>query len=190
MTKDQVIDEQLYVIGFCLQHNNIPDIYTLITYGGEYDRPLLQDTSLLFFETPSLTHKALEISTNGLQNIPLHSLEVSLTCYVHHTLELIRAKTHDNASSILNCLNTFFDLINALEPSLSEHDQALLYSFADHMTFHREFGDFLLKNRIKRESLLSSMYQCIKIISSHSLCRTFQGLKECSLWNDILTSEI
>lgn len=182
-------DEALYLVGFCIRTSDIPEIYTLISAGGEIDRPILIDNAILFFDAPQLISKALELSTSDLKKLPLPSEEVALTCYIREMLQLIDTESIDESATILNCLNTFFDLIDAVEQALPDNYKHLLYSFADHLTFHREFATFIRAQHLNRITLRQAIDWCIRTISAKSTLLTSQGWVQEFLWSNIREKE-
>ena len=44
----------------------------------------------------------------------------------------------------------------------------LLWKFADHLTFEKEFGQYLISNSISRESLIDALIWCLGAIASRS----------------------
>lgn len=171
-----VNDEALYLVGFCLSANKQEsDLWTLITSGGDIDRPIVADSKIIFFNDPELAPAALELADNNLKQLGPAPQEVVLVCDIPEMLRLVNTENVDETATILNCLNTFFDLLEAVKQSLTPDYKRILYAFADHLTFHREFGAFLEEQHIDRTMLREAIEWCIETIFSRSKFLSLQN---------------
>lgn len=67
----------------------------------------------------------------------------------------ILAEDTDRSGMLLNFINLFYDCAKIIGHNTDRSNNALIYSFADHLTFSKEFkNEFLLKNNIERSTLL------------------------------------
>jgi hypothetical protein len=169
-------DEALYLVGFCLNANeHESDLWTLITSGGDIDRPIVADSKIIFFNDPELAPAALELADNDLKQLGPAPQEVVLVCNVPEMLHLVDTESADETATILNCLNTFFDLLEAVKQPLPPDYKRILYAFADHLTFHREFGTFLEEQQIDQTMLREAIEWCIETIFSRSKFLSLQN---------------
>lgn len=180
MTNDQQNNEEettLYIMGFHLGHHGyFESIYTF-TLVSDTDRPLMLGDKIIFFSTLELATTALNLVTSDYKAPPC---DVSLVCDIPLMIKLIKTENIDNDSTILNCLNSFFDLLNALSINLIYDYKKVLFNFADHLTFHSEFSSFLHDNNIQRQELIEAVLWCLKHIFYGSSLLTPEGLIDMS----------
>jgi hypothetical protein len=74
----------------------------------------------------------------------------------------------DNDATIVNCLNVAFDLVKATEIPFPEDCKRVLYSFADYMTFDRDFSPFLRENRVTRTQLQNGILWMMGVVVAKS----------------------
>lgn len=172
--------EALYLVAFCLSSHDEehPDVYTLITSGGEIDRPIVQHKTIIFFPSQSLASSALTLAEPDLKRLGPPPQEVALVCTPKEMLRLVEDETIDETAEILNNLNTFFDLLAAVKIPLPENYKRMLYDFADHLTFEREFGTFLEEQQIERSALREAMEWLIDTVFSNSRVLSLQKVKQ------------
>jgi hypothetical protein len=169
-------DEALYLMGFCFNpQRDDADCYTLITSGGEIDRPIVADRKIVFFNDPALAPIALSLSDNDMKRLGPAPQEVVLVCDIPEMLRLIETERVDETAAILNCLNTFFDLLQAVKKPLPPDYKRMLYALADHLTFHREFGAYLQEQQIDRVVLREAIEWCMETIFSQSKFLSLQS---------------
>lgn len=169
-------DEALYLVGFCLSANeHESDLWTLITSGGDIDRAIVTGSKIIFFNDPELAPADLELADNDLKQLGPAPQEVVLVCNVPEMLRLVDTESVDETATILNSLNTFFDLLEAVKQPLPSDYKRILYPFADHLTFHREFGTFLEARQIDRARLREAIEWCIETIFSKSKFLSLQN---------------
>jgi hypothetical protein len=162
------ISEKLYLFGFRIDPDREePEIYTLFIY-GEQERPLVADGNIVFFSRPDLILSALKLCEIDTSQLGIPPTEVSLVCDIAETLHLISYKDIDDSATILNCLNTVFDLVKATSVPLPNDYKRVLYSLADHLTFEQEFASFLTQNDIKRSMIENAIMWCMGAVMSKS----------------------
>ena len=156
------------LIGFRINPDDkAPEFYTLFTY-GEVDTALMVNKDLAFFATLEQKQQAFELFSEEIrQNFSVPD-EVDLIADIATTLYLIGNETFDDSAVILNCLNTTFDLLQSANIQLSDERKHLLWKFADHLTFEKEFGQYLSSNSISRESIIDALTWCIGAIATRS----------------------
>ena len=144
-----------------------PEFYTLLV-SREKDTALMVDDDLAFFIEFEHKQQAFELLEEQIkQDFPVPD-EVDLVADLAATLYLIENETLDDSAIILNCLNTIFDLLYTINTNLSDERKNLLWKFADHLTFEKEFGQYLISNSISRESLIDALIWCLGAIASRS----------------------
>lgn len=162
------ISEKLYLFGFRIDPDREdPEIYTLFIY-GEQERPLVADGYIVFFSQPDLAISALKLCKIDTSQLGMPPTEVALLCDIAEMLHLIRYKDIDDSATILNCLNTVFDLVKATLLPLPNDYKRVLYSFADHLTFEQEFASFLTQHEIERSMIENAIMWCMGAVMSKS----------------------
>ena len=177
-----ITDEALYLIGFCLRPDeDEADVWILMTSGGELDRPIVAEKKIVFFTTPALALSALTLAEDDLKRLALAPEEEALICDVPGMLDLIETEHVDETATILNCLNTFFDLLRAVKQPLPPDYKRILYAFANHLTFHQEFGTFLAAQQIDRAALREAVEWCLETIFARSKLLSLQNWTKTAL---------
>lgn len=139
-----------------------PLIYT-ITVSDE--RPILRDGYPIFFGTPQLGNQALAMSNCGASAFGPAPLEVS---YVHDVTEVLYTLNEEDAAqsaTLLDFINLILDISNATAFGLPDQYRSDLERFADHLTFHLEFGAFLKEQGLSRKALTDAIYWCVGMVA-------------------------
>jgi hypothetical protein len=153
--------EGLSLVGFRINPvGRAPDLYTIIVYNGK-DSPITIDRQIAFISRPEHATKLYKLFNKRLKALGPAPTEVDLVCDIPATLNIIRRKNRDGKATILNCLNTMFDLLAAVKVQMPGECKSLLYNLADHLTFNREFGDFITEQNISRESITYAILWCV-----------------------------
>ncbi len=134
------------------------------------------NNKIVFFDKIELALFALEEADTEMRSIGQPPDEITLICDVPEVLYLVENKNIDETALILNCLNTFFDLIEAENVVMRDDYKSKLYKFADHLTFNREFAFFLQEQNIMRATLKKAILWCVDTIFSGSI---FLSCKDC-----------
>src|SRR5262245_21941039 len=160
--------EGISLVGFRLwPENENPDWYTLFTYGKE-DIPIMDNDRLVFFKSVDLIDRIYAMFDNSIKrHYPLPS-EIDLVCDVADMLYVVNHQDSDGSATILNGLNTIFDLLKAIQMTLPAEYKGILYRLADHMTFNREFGAYLRQNAVTREAITNAILWAIGAITIRS----------------------
>lgn len=58
-----------------------------------------------------------------------------------------------------------FDLIGAVKVQMPDEYKSALYNLADHLTFNREFGDFIKEKGISREMITHAILWCVGAVT-------------------------
>lgn len=123
---------------------------------------------LAFFTKPGQAKKAFKLFSKEIRRSFPVPAEPALIVDLAAVLFLIENETFDDSAVILNCLNTIFDLLPSAGKKLSEERKNLLWKFADHLTFEKEFGQYLAANSISRESIIDALTWCVGAIVTKS----------------------
>jgi hypothetical protein len=149
------------LIGFRLDaDSDEPSLHTLLFY-GERDVPLMQNDRIVFFTAPELADVAYELGGDIARKLGPPPTEVCLVCDFVETLRLIRFEGYDNSATILDFLNTVFDLVKVTTHQIPSEYKTILFNFADHLTFHKEFASFFMENRIERDNVVNGILWCL-----------------------------
>lgn len=161
-------NQEIYLIGFRINpENREPEVYTILIF-GETNRPILMNGHIVFFAKPELARLAIEISEPSLlQSISIPK-DVELVVDIAETLYLISSEKIDPEATIINCLNIFVDLIKPLNISMPSLYKNKLNDLASHLTFEREFSDFLIQKQIDRSLITDAILWIIGVIVSKS----------------------
>jgi hypothetical protein len=160
--------EGLSLIGFRISPAaEGPELFTLIIYNGK-DSPVLVDRQIAFVTTPAHVTSVYQLCNSRLRALGPPPAEADMICDIPETLELIRNKDRDDSAVILNCLNTIFDLVDAVEVSMPDEYKSQLYALADHLTFDREYGSFIKEQNADRELMINALMWCVGVVAVHA----------------------
>lgn len=159
--------EPVWLIGFRVDPDREqPEFYTLVI--GDDERPLLADGRIVLFTDPELATEALELADIDVHRLgPLPS-EVCLVCDVAEALYLLDSQTVDPSATIINLLNTLFDMVKGVGEVMPPEFKKVLYPLADHLTFEREFGSFIDQEHITRSAATDGIYWCLGVMFAYS----------------------
>jgi len=156
------------LIGFRLSpESESPEWYTLFTYGVK-DIPVMDNDQVLFFRSPDLVDKAFAFFDSSVKSLSPPPSELELVCDVAEMLYIINNETRDESATIVNSLNTIFDLLKAVKMNIPAENKDILYRLADHLTFDREFGSYLNQHGITREAITNAIIWAIGAITIKS----------------------
>lgn len=149
-----------------------PELYILMICADK-DYPLMVEGDIIFFTKPTLGLKAVQLSSNvDLQKIILKTMndvdDVDFVVDIAEVLYLISDKNIDDQATIINCLNTLFDLVLCTGIPMPSNYKKLLYNFADHLTFHQEFSSFLEQHSISRSWVIDAILWCMNTVVAKS----------------------
>lgn len=127
-------------------------LYTLLAVGGDNERPLTSNGSIVFFADPKSAAKALALdpSMSALGQAPTH-LEV--VCDLAEALYLVNSQDADPHGTLLDCLLILDDLVRATHLRMPERFQALLTELAARLTEGKQlkaiFSNPSLRNHVE-----------------------------------------
>lgn len=142
------------------------------------DRPIVHDDLIVFFTNPELAHSALNLAEPEMANLNINFKEVSLVCNILYILHMIHHKDIDDSGRIINSLNVIFDLVKATQISMPVQYKEALYSFADHLTFNKEYASFFTENNIGRNFMEDAVLWCVGTVVCKSKILTNNCYKE------------
>ena len=156
------------LVGFRLSpESENPDWYTLFTY-GQKDIPVKDNDQVVFFKSLDLVDRAYALFDDNIKGLFPPPLELDLICDVAEILYIINNEDRDESATIVNGLNTIFDLLKATQMNLPSEYKEILYRFADHLTFNREFAAYLNQNAVTREAITNAIIWGIGAITIRS----------------------
>lgn len=159
--------DSVSLIGFRINPDSEElEFYTLVDCSGEKDRTLTVDNDLIFFAKLEQKQQAFELFNENIKKGFAVPDEVALVADLAGALYLIENEDLDDSAIILNLLNTIFDLLYSADKQLSEDKKSLLWGFADHLTFEKEFNQYLSSNAINRQSIIDSILWSVGAIVS------------------------
>jgi hypothetical protein len=160
--------EGLSLVGFRISPaREGPQLFSIIVYNGK-DSPIIIDGQIAFIDKPEHTTVLYELCSSRLKALGPPPTEVDLICDVPRAIEIIRRKKRDNKAIILNCLNTLFDLLDAVNARIPDEYKGILYPLADHLTFNREFGSFINEAKINRDLIVNAIMWCVGAVAVNS----------------------
>jgi hypothetical protein len=136
--------------------------YLLVSYGGERDCPIMKDGRILLFKNQKVARKWVRRSLGtSIDWKDVTHNDGNFICNISGTLRLIERYSIDRSATIINCLNTFSDVLPVTGFKLPAQYRRVLVQFADHLTFHREYGKFLRQKNISRTVLRDAILWCL-----------------------------
>ncbi len=138
-------------------------LYTLLAVGGDNERPLTADGSIIFFEDPKTASKALELdaSMSALGPAPTH-LEV--VCDLAECLYLVNSQDTDPHGTLLDCLLILDDLVRATRLHMPERYQALLTELAARLTEGKQLKA-IFSNPSLRHHVEDALLWCVGAVT-------------------------
>jgi hypothetical protein len=153
----------LSIVGFRVDPDTTDaDVYAVLRIDPEgKDRALRADSYLLL--TPSIDSIPDLIKASDSEDAKELTVRDSAECVcdVAQTLYLIENGDSDYDGVIILFINVLLDVIGSLDVEIPEQYRDPLYLIADHMTFNRDFGDFLTSSNLPRVRILNAIHWCI-----------------------------
>ncbi|HWR36763.1 MAG TPA: hypothetical protein VN622_12915 [Clostridia bacterium] len=161
----QTPQEGLAMVGFRVDANaEGPQIYTLIAYGGENDRPLLKNGRVLFFRSAKQAQRALELADNNMKALGPAPAEIEMLCDIAEALHVVNAMDLDEDGVILDVIGCFDDLVRAAQVNVPAEYMAVLSALSEQLLQGKEFGSFLQERGIDREKAEDAIMWCVGAI--------------------------
>jgi hypothetical protein len=164
--KDTSLVDGIALISLRLFSEGDEKLYTLIAY-GENDFPPVVNGKIVFFLSAKQVEKGfaffpVDIIKN--QKVPKKS---SLVCDIPLAIKIIKSGKVDNKATILNCINTFLDLLKAINEVVLEKYKKDLFAFADYLTFNKNIENYFNSFEVNRIEILQAFLWCYGRILSN-----------------------
>ena len=126
--------EELALIAFrATPYHEGAQLYTLLAVGGDNERPLTADGSIVFFRAPEQAGNALRLDATMSQLGPAPHHVESL-CDIAEALYVVNSQEADPNGILLDCLLILDDLVRATRLSMPERYQAILTELTARLT--------------------------------------------------------
>jgi hypothetical protein len=126
--------EELALIGLrATPYHEGPQVYTLLAVGGDNERPLTGDGSIIFFHRPEQAESALKLDVS-MSHLGPAPHEVESICDVAQSLYLVNSQDTDANGVLLDCLLILDDLVRATHLRMPERYQGILTELAGRLT--------------------------------------------------------
>ncbi|HME32777.1 MAG TPA: hypothetical protein VKG65_08515 [Terriglobales bacterium] len=156
--------EELILVGFRLDaRHDGPQFYTLLSVGGENERPLTADGHILFFTHPQLAAKALALDAS-LMSLGPPPEEMETFCDVAETLYRVNSQNTDPEGVILDCLLVFDDLVRATRLHMPDRYQGILTELAARLTEGLQLGKIFSSHAL-REHVEDALLWCVGAVT-------------------------
>jgi hypothetical protein len=161
-------DRGLWLIGFRTSPEaDTANFYVLFIHNAK-DRPLQVNGKIVLFDNPSLAPRALAQTEPAVRELGPAPEDPDLICDVAESLRLIAAENRDPSATILNFLNVLLDMVAATNVPLPPGHKRALWSFADHLTFQREYGDFFRETKVTRDDVERAVLWGLNTVMAHA----------------------
>ncbi len=122
----------------------------IVNQGGNLS-PLLEGGCILFFTDRSLVLEAIDSGAIDATPYLYRDGEI-FTIYYALPIDLLRTGDRDEASVVLNLLNTFDDFLIGLNMTIPAQFRSEIYLMADFLTFDKNLGA-IFRVRVKKERI-------------------------------------
>lgn len=138
-------------------------LYTLLAVGGNNERPLTADGSVLFFTDPKRAAKAMELDASMAQlgPVPTH---LEAVCDVAEALYLVNSQDVDPHGTLLDCLLLLDDLVRATRLHMPERFQAILTELAARLTEGKQLK-VIFSNPALRHHVEDALLWCVGAVT-------------------------
>lgn len=152
----------LIAVRFTPYHEG-PQLYTLLAVGGDNERPLCADGSLLFFRKPEDAEAALKMDPSmSLLGTP--PSEVESVCDVAEALYVVNSQDSDTQGTVLDCLLILDDLVRATRLHMPERYQGILTELTARLTEGRQLKQ-IFSNASLRDHVEDALLWCVGAVA-------------------------
>lgn len=152
--------EELALIAFrATPYHEGPQVYTLLAVGGQNERPLTANGSIVFFSRPEQGGDALKLDPSMSHLGPAPS-EVESVCDVAESLYLVNSQNSDPHGTLLDCLLIFDDLVRATRLQMPERYQGMLTELAARLTEGQQLKN-IFSNASLRDHVEDALLWCV-----------------------------
>ncbi len=165
--------ERVYLIGVRLgATSERADLYSLVLYyevaKNDRNRPLTHDGRIVFFPEPKLANKVLQMGDAAFRKYSPISDSVDAVYDVSEVIRLIEIEDRDPSANVVTFLNELFDFVDATRFHMPAEHKQVLSDLADHLTFHRDYGDFINREPARRGAVLGAVLWSLGAIFASS----------------------
>jgi len=149
---------KLSLVGYRMDPNfPEPDFFTL-TLDDEDDAPILFAGRIILFHEPDQAQTALDLYLAD-KALPAQVAPTELTVVYDYAQALyhLATRSRDESAFIVNVVNNLLDLLKAASIGIPQPYKGDLHALADHLTFDRDYGDFLKANELSRGDLIEAV---------------------------------
>lgn len=140
-----------------------PQLYTLLAVGGDNERPLCADGSLLFFRKPEDAAAAVKLDPS-MARLGTPPTEVESQCNIAEALYLVNSQDADTHGTVLDCLLILDDLVRATRLHMPERYQGILTELAARLTEGRQLKQ-IFSNASLRDHVEDALLWCVGAIA-------------------------
>ena len=159
--------EELILVGFRVDaRHDGPQFYTLLSVGGDNERPLTAEGRVLFFTNPQLAAKALALDA-ALARLGPPPQELETFCDVAEALYRVNSQNADPDGVILDCLLVFDDLVRATKLHMPDRYQGILTELAARLTEGAQLGKIFSSHSL-REHVEDALLWCVGAVTVKS----------------------
>ncbi len=155
--------EELVLIAFrATPYHEGPQLYTLLAVGGENERPLTAEGSILFFTKPERAAAALTLDPS-MSHLGAAPQEVESVCDVAESLYLVNSQDSDAQGTLLDSLLILDDLIRATSLHMPERYQSILTELTARLTEGKPLSHIFV-NASLRSHVEDALLWCVGAI--------------------------
>lgn len=165
--------ERVYLVGLRLDPMSAdPDLYSLVLYyevaRNDKNRPLTNEGRIVFFPDPRFANDVLQMGDPAFRKYNPVQGSVDAVYDVPEVIRLVETEGFDPSATIVSFLNELLDFVEAAGFAMPEDHAKILGAFADHLTFHREYADFLKGEAFGRVRVLDALLWCLGAVLARS----------------------
>jgi len=152
--------EELVLIAFRFTpYHDGPQLYTVLAVGGDNERPVTADGSIVFFRRPEQADAAQKLDPSMSQLGPAPK-EVESICDVAQGLYLVNSQDTDPNGVLLDCLLILDDLVRATRLHMPERYQAILTELTARLTEGKQLKQIFV-NASLRSHVEDALLWCV-----------------------------
>jgi hypothetical protein len=155
--------EELVLVGLrATPYHDGPQLYTLLAVGGNNERPLTADGSIIFFRTPAQSKGALKLDAT-MSKLGAAPDQIESVCDVAQALYLVNSQDKDANGVLLDCLLLLDDLVRATRIHMPERYQAILTELTGRLAEGKQLKQIFL-NASLRSHVEDALLWCVGAI--------------------------
>jgi hypothetical protein len=149
---------RFWLVGLRLDPNfSYPDFHTVLQDKPAY-WPIMYEGQIIFFQKAEAAQEALDFYLRYL-GLPPSGVptEPALTLDFAQALYLLSSGFRDEASYVLNIINTLLDMFDAASITLPAKYRFVLHQAADHLTFSKEIESLFNDRALNRAEVIEAI---------------------------------